>query len=740
MSKIKITEAQAKMLQKLDNSKKVMKITEAQFKLIESELNTIPKSQRPSLKVAKAFKKAGVTEDDDLLGHPVAGKGGDEYNPQTVDQNKKTTKSFNEGEVNESLDMLPTDSEFIANTLEFIKGIYNNDSQAGLSTFWVKNGFTHGELNKILTAAGILVGGIYAGDKTVRLAKKLSPAKMIKKGAAILKGKTKEKVKNTMKKRVPTVSGPNKPKDPNDLRYSKVAEAGKSPKPYPEANPKLGKPVKRKSPKPYPEANPELGEPKSRKAMQPRPKQLANPEVSEDDGYPMGAANDPRAPYNQTDASRMVPTTPNTSILQELYTNSEMSILVGKDGKKFLFTFDHIPKEEFVEYSDVEYSTSKGEDGDVDYEIDYDTLDIDGEVIERYVNDNFKEIQKGSGIEGLDDGMDLNLIDDTLANKILSIWNTDDNLRKVLGIQETTTAGGSSGAFVAPLGTDVIKGKIKETTAPKISMFSDEEGVEMKTMDDVTEEVVDEEVEEIEEVTTTASVGGSYVTPMMWAKDKDSHKPSKKTQYPKGKFVQEGVKLDKVKQPFIELAKRIEAAKVNGTNVIPVKLSDKSLDYFHIQGLDIHDELMKFHLYVSPKKDEILNKFNRGHEITDSNINISKWLLKLYNTMLDAGEMGKVVNLKDINNPKINESNQSDTAYPEGKFVEFDDCTKLNNNKEAQNGGCSTGAVDGVTKEKGSKNSVISKEALYYEIAKKTGKSEKEVESIIEGYLLNKAK
>jgi hypothetical protein len=31
-----------------------------------------------------------------------------------------------------------------------------------------------------------------------------------------------------------------------------------------------------------------------------------------------------------------------------------------------------------------------------------------------------------------------------------------------------------------------------------------------------------------------------------------------------------------------------------------------------------------------------------------------------------------------------------------GGFVEIDDCTKLNNNKKAQKGGCSTGAVDNV--------------------------------------------
>ena len=41
-----------------------------------------------------------------------------------------------------------------------------------------------------------------------------------------------------------------------------------------------------------------------------------------------------------------------------------------------------------------------------------------------------------------------------------------------------------------------------------------------------------------------------------------------------------------------------------------------------------------------------------------------------------------------------------------GSFVEFDDCTKLNNNKKAQNGGCSTGAVDNVVKQKKTSSSI----------------------------------
>jgi hypothetical protein len=53
-------------------------------------------------------------------------------------------------------------------------------------------------------------------------------------------------------------------------------------------------------------------------------------------------------------------------------------------------------------------------------------------------------------------------------------------------------------------------------------------------------------------------------------------------------------------------------------------------------------------------------------------------------------------------------TNLDNTSWPDGAFVEFDDCVKLNNNKVAQNGGCSTGD-SGVVKLKKTKNSIISK-------------------------------
>lgn len=63
----------------------------------------------------------------------------------------------------------------------------------------------------------------------------------------------------------------------------------------------------------------------------------------------------------------------------------------------------------------------------------------------------------------------------------------------------------------------------------------------------------------------------------------------------------------------------------------------------------------------------------------------------------------------DIYDDTVKEStNLDNTSWPDGAFVEFDDCVKLNNNKVAEKGGCSTGD-SGVVKLKKTKNSIISK-------------------------------
>ena len=74
------------------------------------------------------------------------------------------------------------------------------------------------------------------------------------------------------------------------------------------------------------------------------------------------------------------------------------------------------------------------------------------------------------------------------------------------------------------------------------------------------------------------------------------------------------------------------------------------------------------------------------------------------------------------------------TQWADGSFVEFNDCTKLNNKPAGS--GCSAGAVDGVVKLRKSKGNVnapsLSENKIYETIAKQTGKTIDEVKRIIE--------
>lgn len=86
---------------------------------------------------------------------------------------------------------------------------------------------------------------------------------------------------------------------------------------------------------------------------------------------------------------------------------------------------------------------------------------------------------------------------------------------------------------------------------------------------------------------------------------------------------------------------------------------------------------------------------------------------------------------------KANWAASKRTQYPNGEMVKFNPCTRLNNNKGAQSGKCSQGAVDKVVKTYKTKDSVISKN-MYETIAKKTGRSIDDVKNIIESRLNNK--
>jgi hypothetical protein len=111
------------------------------------------------------------------------------------------------------------------------------------------------------------------------------------------------------------------------------------------------------------------------------------------------------------------------------------------------------------------------------------------------------------------------------------------------------------------------------------------------------------------------------------------------------------------------------------------------------------------------KIDENINESNEVRYVVS--VDFFVWANDDQNAISEAEAIVNEIDLKYDNTPKITGlvkqefgtignvkvvEDLSKPQYPGGKFVEFDDCVKLNNNKTAQDGGCSTGAIDNVVK------------------------------------------
>lgn len=201
---------------------------------------------------------------------------------------------------------------------------------------------------------------------------------------------------------------------------------------------------------------------------------------TEASNYPPGTENDPNAPWNQN-ANYTKPKTPKNIQLVVVAYNREIAILKSKDGGLFVFYYDNIDKDDFFEYAEVEKNyVGKDEDGYSEFE--YEDFDVDGDVIERYVNDNLASLSKGVGMNAFEEGVDLVKIDEPLKNELISLYDKSKNIVSVLSpnsLEEMTSAA-SSGAFTpafggGPMGAEPIKRKINppvvgETTAGTASV------------------------------------------------------------------------------------------------------------------------------------------------------------------------------------------------------------------------------------------------------------------------------
>ena len=690
---------------------KKIKITEGQKAMLESKAEArlkedISYSQSRSKKVTDAFKSAGA---DKVEGLKV------------------------EGEQVEDIQM----SELAPKVLDFIKQLYTNPSMDSLDPFWGAIDVSWDELIQLLTELQ-LIKSVSGGYRLQKLEQVGGPTAVVR-----IVTKLVHKLINDKKQPVEEIET----KDiTGDYFKKQIGEPKKSGKSRVELLQTIARKRKEELDRRAAEASKPIGE------------------LEEDGGYPAGAQHDPAAPYNQVDPPKGRQASQQVLDLQ-LWVD-EFAFFT-KDGKLFVYNVESADNDEYAQYASRE-ETPLGRDEDGDMDVEYGEWEMDEEIINNYVNDNISNLSTGISLDAWENGVELVEVDQALAQDLLGVAKYIKNPKtaqsfietlKSIGLEETTSAGGgSSGSFVGALGKGPIsRGPMaKSNVEPELkSMVNDgeEEGeptmahldrllnngnvsakewlmageelkhIVMDIKDDsqlqslvpyivhllqLAEKGREEEFNALRdkliqkkaivnptmlEATTTVSAGGDSGTFAYDAPAGDG-----------GKFWNAGNKMNK-KMPLV---------KKGGVNESTNYRSGFEMNEKEQLEYNYHTEVNQMNKATSVEEQQMLAKRVR-EAAKKMGVNLPKDLLGLQEMVAREGKDAK-----------------TDTQWPDGQFVEFDDCTKYNNNKVAQNGGCSTGAVDNVVKTKSSKNSVISDSSIYESIAKETGRIIGEVKTILD--------
>jgi len=127
--------------------------------------------------------------------------------------------------------------------------------------------------------------------------------------------------------------------------------------------------------------------------------------VLSEDNYPMGARYDSSAPWNQEDPSvRGGEKADKINFEVEWYShNAGFAIIKDKKGRLYAFNTEMVDDSDYEPYADRE-EIDMGQDEDGFADIEYGDWDLDGEVIENYINDNMGEIKVGKGLDAWESG------------------------------------------------------------------------------------------------------------------------------------------------------------------------------------------------------------------------------------------------------------------------------------------------------------------------------------------------
>jgi hypothetical protein len=227
----------------------------------------------------------------------------------------------------------------------------------------------------------------------------------------------------------------------------------------------------------------------------------------ETENYPLGAKDDPDAPYNYN-PSFTSPIKPKSEPFEVIYYNQEIAILKGPDGY-YAFFYSSINEKDFADYAEREQIYVGKADGEPDF--DYGDFEIDANVIQNYVNDNLNNISKGEGFNDWERGIDLVKIDSELKQDLISTYDKNKKITAILSsIQEISD----------DLGRD-IKDKFRDSlTKPDISKGPEGETDEERLAR--LKAVIAKKREDSQKIskekglgeTTTAASSGQFTAPM----------------------------------------------------------------------------------------------------------------------------------------------------------------------------------------------------------------------------------
>ena len=656
---------------------KKIKITESQKRMLESKAaaklkEEINYSQSGSKKVSDTYKQAGANK---LSGVKVEGV----EEPTEVSMSELTPK-----------------------VLDFIKQLYTNPSKEVLDPFWESINIEWDELIQLLTELQ-LIKSVSGGYRLQKLEQVGNPTSVVKIVSRLI-----QKLINN--KNVPVEEDVDLSKDmnPSDMFKSMV-----------------GGWLKKFTNNRVEFLNNEGEFKNAWLTIRKIGKDATRRTQLDEDNYPAGVANDSNATQNQKDLPSVKKQIQQIVVL-EFYLDE--IALFSKDGKLYLYNVDTADKNEYEEYSSRE-ETYLGRDEDGIPDVEYGEWEMDDEIVNRYVNDNLPHLSTGKGLADYENGVEFVEIDKELRQDLLGITKYIRDPKKSeqfvntlnsINLEETTSAGGgSSGSFVGKLGVGGNSPIAKSNVASEMRNTIDEDESSTTLKDDIIKSI----------------------TPFV----KDSPKSSMLLWMSNERQLK--VIVDKIQslnddEWMLMIQFIVKALQAAETYMID-KDKNQIIRFEHeIGGLN------NFVMHFTPNIGEAITTVSAGGDsgtfAYDAPVGDGSDFWTKGNKMAKKGpsnestnyrsgfEMTKdLLGLQEVVGREGKDA-KTDTQWPDGQFVEFDDCVKYNNNKVAQNGGCSTGAVDNVVKTKGSKHSIISDSSIYESISKETGRTIEEVKSILD--------